>query len=159
MPSLLKTIKNALCRLLQARWAVAFWVDGRLMVVGNPYRDRWFADPFIVDADDKAITLLVEDFSLQTLKGSISELTIDRATWKICQRRPVLEEPLQLSFPYIVRREGDPSKTDQQLFSKVTAAVLADFSLRGNMHICSRSEIKKDSGAVFKVQIFAKSIL
>ena len=53
MPSLLKTIKNALCRLLQARWAVAFWVDGRLMVVGNPYRDRWFADPFIVDADDK----------------------------------------------------------------------------------------------------------
>lgn len=107
MPSLLKTIKNALCRLLQARWAVAFWVDGRLMVVGNPYRDRWFADPFIVDADDKTITLLVEDFSLQTLKGSISELTIDRATWKICQRRPVLEEPLQLSFPYIVRREGD----------------------------------------------------
>lgn len=77
------------------------------MVVGNPYRDRWFADPFIVDADDKAITLLVEDFSLQTLKGSISELTIDRATWKICQRRTVLEEPLQLSFPYIVRREGD----------------------------------------------------
>ena len=51
------------------------------------------------------------------------------------------------------------SKTDQQLFSKVTAAVLADFSFRGNMHICSRSEIKKDSRAVFKVQIFAKSIL
>lgn len=86
---------------------MAFWVDDRLMVVGNPYRDHWFADPFIVDADDKVITLLVEDFSLQTLKGSISELTIDRTTWKICQRRPVLEEPLQLSFPYIVRREGD----------------------------------------------------
>lgn len=103
---MLQPLKRALCRVLQARWAIAFWEDGRLMVAGNPYQDCWFADPFIVDADERTVTLLVEDFSLNTQKGTISELTIDRATWKICCRRTVLEEPLQLSFPYVVRREG-----------------------------------------------------
>lgn len=103
---MLKPLKCALSRLLQARWAIAFWVDGRLMVAGNPFRDRWFADPFIVDVDDREVTLLVEDFSLATLKGSISELTVDRASWRITRRRVVLDEPLQLSFPYLVRREG-----------------------------------------------------
>lgn len=103
---MLKSIKAALCRLLQARWALAFWEDERLMVVGNPFRGHWFADPFIVDADGREVTLLVEDFSLDTLKGSISELTIDRMAWRITRHRPVLEEPLQLSFPYVVRREG-----------------------------------------------------
>ena len=103
---MLKSLKSALCRLLQARWAIAFWVDGRLMVVGNPYRDRWFADPFIVDADERVVALLVEDYSLRSMKGSISEIVVDRDTWRICRRRTVLDEPLQLSFPYIVRREG-----------------------------------------------------
>ena len=103
---MLKPLTAVLCRLLQARWSIAFWQDGRLMVVGNPYRDHWFADPFIVDADEREVTLLVEDFSLDTLKGSISELTVDRSSWRIIRRRPVLVEPLQLSFPYIVRREA-----------------------------------------------------
>ena len=102
---MLKSIKAALCRMLQARWAIAFWVDGRLMVVGNPYEGHWFADPFIVEADERVVTLLVEDFSLHTMKGSISELTIDRSTWRVTRRRPVLEETLQLSFPYVIRRE------------------------------------------------------
>lgn len=103
---MLQSLKRALCRLLQARWAFAFWMDGRLVVAGNPYRDRWFADPFIVDADEREVTLLVEDFSLRSMKGSISELTVDRASWRITRCRPVLAEPLQLSFPYVVRREG-----------------------------------------------------
>lgn len=106
MVTMLKTLKRALSRWLQARWAIAFWQDGHFMVVGNPYRDHWFADPFIVDADEREVTLLVEDFSLDTLKGSISELTVDRSAWRIIRRRPVLDESLHLSFPYIVRREG-----------------------------------------------------
>lgn len=103
---MLNPLKHALSRWLQARWSIAFWRDGRFLVVGNPYRDHWFADPFIVDADEREVTLLVEDFSLEALKGSISELTIDRSAWRITRRRPVLVEPLHLSFPYVVRREG-----------------------------------------------------
>lgn len=66
---MLKSLKSALCRLLQARWAIAFWVDGRLMVVGNPYRDRWFADPFIVDGDEREVMILVQNRSLDTKNG------------------------------------------------------------------------------------------
>lgn len=103
---MLKSLKRSLCCLLQARWNIAFWTDGRLVVAGNPYHDHWFADPFIVDVDDKEVTLLVEDFFLPAQKASISEITVDRQSWRISKRREVLEEPLHISFPYIVRREG-----------------------------------------------------
>lgn len=93
-------------RALAARWAIAVRHDGRLTALGNPWDDRWFADPFVVETDKERVVLLVEEYPLQKMKGRIAELTVDRRSLKITGRRTILEQPTQLSFPFIVRREG-----------------------------------------------------
>lgn len=51
--------------------------------VKSQYRDRWFADPFILDYNDEEIILLVEDYSDSDKKGKISKLLIDRKSLKL----------------------------------------------------------------------------
>lgn len=69
-------------------------------------KDRWFADPFILDVTDDEIHLLVEDYPYTTQKGIISLLKIDCQTYKIISRKEILELPTHLSFPNIIRRDG-----------------------------------------------------
>lgn len=70
-------------------------------------KDRWFADPFILDVTDSEIRLLVEDFEYAKGKGCISLLHISRKNWRIRKRNVLLELPTHLSFPSILRRNGD----------------------------------------------------
>ena len=34
----------------------------KLHIVRNPYKNKWFADPFILEEDDESIQFLVEEF-------------------------------------------------------------------------------------------------
>lgn len=34
---------------------------GRVAWMKNPYKDRWFADPFLLDVTDDSITIFVEE--------------------------------------------------------------------------------------------------
>lgn len=70
-------------------------------------KDRWFADPFILDVTESEIQLLVEDFEYAKGKGCISVLHISRKNWKINKRKVLLQLPTHLSFPCILRRNGD----------------------------------------------------
>ena len=45
--------------------------------IKHPFKDRWFADPFILDYNDNQIILLVEDLLIKEDKGRISKLIID----------------------------------------------------------------------------------
>ena len=69
-------------------------------------KDRWFADPFILDVMEKEILLLAEDYAYTTRKGIISLLHIDRKTMEITSRKELLELPTHLSFPAIWRKDG-----------------------------------------------------
>lgn len=69
-------------------------------------KDRWFADPFILDVTDDEILLLVEDFGYDLRKGVISLLHINYATMEIKSRKVLLEIPTHLSFPAIWRKDG-----------------------------------------------------
>lgn len=73
--------------------------------VKNP-KDRWFADPFILDVTDNEIFLLVEDYAYDNPKGVISLLQICRQTMEVIRRKVLLELPTHLSFPNILRRDG-----------------------------------------------------
>lgn len=73
--------------------------------VKNPYSDRWFADPFILDVTDSYIYVLVEEFYDPIFRGRISKLTINRKGYSIEKSECVLELPTHLSFPSI-RRGG-----------------------------------------------------
>ena len=72
------------------------WID-------NPFRDRWFADPFILEVTPSLIYILVEEFYDPISRGRISKLTINRSTYKVENVEVVLELPSHLSFPTIKR--------------------------------------------------------
>ena len=96
-------------------WAIGF-VRGGLQTImeSDNYevdwvempKDRWYADPFILDVTDNHILLLVEDYAYTTKKGIITLLKIDRQSFSIIERKEILELSTHLSFPNIIRHNG-----------------------------------------------------
>lgn len=84
------------------------FADGKLQVdwIVNPFRDRWFADPFILDVTDDFLFVLAEEYAFKTRKGRIAKLSINRRTLRIDDYSIVLETPTHLSFPSILRKDG-----------------------------------------------------
>lgn len=72
--------------------------------VKHHYKDRFFADPFILSANENEIKVLVEDFPYYDKKGKISLLTVDRKTYKLLDKKVVLEQPYHMSYPFIMRK-------------------------------------------------------
>lgn len=69
------------------------------------YKDRFFADPFILSVDDDTIKVLVEDFPFYNKRGVISVLSIDRKTYRLIDRKVILRQPFHMSYPFIMRKE------------------------------------------------------
>lgn len=103
-------------RLPKVRWMI------------HHYRDRFFADPFILDADDDTITVLVEEFIFGG-KGTIVRLDIDRKTMHLIRRTEILKLDTHLSYPYIIRN-GDsvvvmPENSESGVLTKYVYDVAA----------------------------------
>lgn len=71
--------------------------------VKHKYKDRWFADPFILSVTETEIVLLVEEKYHSINRGRISKLIVDRKTMCLKECVPVLELDTHLSFPAIFR--------------------------------------------------------
>lgn len=95
-------------------WDLAFFeFDGSILYkngnlanfhrVKNPYKNKWFADPFILSNSDKEILLLVEEFDYSIGRGRIASIAINRKTWTIMRCDILLDLPTHLSFPAIYR--------------------------------------------------------
>lgn len=102
-------------RITRDRWEIGF-VEGGLAAVmldrpmkvhwlKHNYRDRWFADPFILDVTDDEILVLVEEFRYETGIGRIAMLTVDKRTFVLKTMNIVLELPTHISFPAIWRED------------------------------------------------------
>lgn len=74
--------------------------------VKHPYKDRFFADPFILSVNEKEIKVLVEDFPYYDKRGLISLLTIDRNTYELVNKKVILKQPFHMSYPFIMRQEN-----------------------------------------------------
>ena len=74
--------------------------------VKHCYKDRFFADPFILSVDNKIIRILVEDFPYYDKRGMISLLTVDRYTYELIDKKVVLKQPFHMSYPYIMRKDN-----------------------------------------------------
>lgn len=74
--------------------------------VEHKYKDRWFADPFILSEDNTSVTLLVEEFYDPVNVGRIAKLVIDKKSHQIISNQPVLQLNSHLSFPAIIRKNG-----------------------------------------------------
>lgn len=70
----------------------------------HSYKDRWFADPFIMDVTDSEIIVLVEEWYDPIQRGRISKLTVDKETFVLKHLDVILQTDTHLSFPMIVRK-------------------------------------------------------
>ena len=70
----------------------------------HKYKDRWFADPFILSVSDNEIILLAEEYAYATGKGRISKLTVSKKDYHLQKVQVVLEKVSHLSFPAILRK-------------------------------------------------------
>ena len=71
----------------------------------HSYKDRWFADPFILDVTDNEIWVLVEEWYDPINRGRISKLIIDKQTFELKEIIVLLELESHLSFPAIRRAQ------------------------------------------------------
>jgi hypothetical protein len=103
-------------RLIRNRWELGLvkggldgvFSDSQLEVdwITNPFRDRWFADPFILDVTEDYVYVFAEEYRFKTMKGRIAKLSVNRKTLRIDDFVILLELPTHLSFPSILRRDG-----------------------------------------------------
>lgn len=78
------------------------WIDN-----GEYKGKKWFADPFILNYDDKQVTLLVEEFDYKVHRGRIARLYVDRNSWKVIDCKIILDIDTHLSFPMIWREDNN----------------------------------------------------
>lgn len=75
--------------------------------ISHDWKDRWFADPFILDRDDRTTTILAEDYVFGSNRATISKLVVDNASMKIADKSSLLELDTHLSFPFVFRNGPD----------------------------------------------------
>lgn len=79
----------------------------RIQWLKHPYKDRWFADPYIFWVTTGEIVVFVEECMLSDYpKGIICELVIDRKTMRLKERYVMLELETHLSYPAIIKHKG-----------------------------------------------------
>lgn len=98
----------------QSVWTIGF-VEETIddVISGKPYHvqwlkvptDCWYADPFVLKVTDEIIELLVEEWSYEEGKGSITKLKIDKAANKIIDRKNILRLDTHLSFPAVYQTD------------------------------------------------------
>lgn len=72
----------------------------------HEYKDRWFADPYLLEVTDKQIVVLVEEFCYKIRKGRIAKLVVSRPDYVLQDMKIVLEQSTHLSFPVIYEKDG-----------------------------------------------------
>lgn len=88
----------------------------------HSYKNRFFADPFILSVDDCIIKVLVEDFPYFNKRGMISLLTVDRKSYRLLEKKTILKQPFHMSYPFIMR------KTDGNFW------IAPEASMSGNLY-------------------------
>lgn len=75
----------------------------RIQWMKHNYRDRIFADPFVLKTNAEKIFLLAEEMKFSENKGKIVKLEVDKRTKKLRRRTIFLELDSHLSYPAIIR--------------------------------------------------------
>ena len=106
-------LKKAYRTLVDTKWNIGFFeYSGGLDIpkicwLKHDERDSWFADPFILSADNDKIEVLVEEWQDSKGRGRISKLVVDKSTLELKKIIPILSLDTHLSFPAILRVGGD----------------------------------------------------
>ncbi len=74
--------------------------SGDIVWMNHTYKDRYFADPFMIDEDVNNYYVLCEEYPFWSEIGKIVLLTISRDNHELLGRKMIIDEPYHLSFPY-----------------------------------------------------------
>ena len=104
-------IKDYINRNRESAWSLGILVNGfndllenRIQWINNSkYKNKWFADPFILDYNEKFIYVLVEEYDYSINRGRLAKITIKKSNWSIVDCIILLDLPTHLSFPAIYR--------------------------------------------------------
>lgn len=109
------TLKDIYRSIVLHKWKIGFVDDSldsimngtieHVKYVKHNYKNKWWADPFILDYNEKEITLLAEEYCDDDKKGKISKLIIDKETMRLKFSKIILELDSHLSFPAILKKE------------------------------------------------------
>lgn len=113
--------------------------------VKHHYRDRFFADPFILSFNENTILLLVEDYPYYNKKGVISLLTIDRNDYSLMSRKVILSKPYHMSYPFIQRNEDGSVRW-----------IAPEASMSGNLY---RYTMDSDTNQLINAEVLIKEPL
>ena len=73
----------------------------------HEYKDRWFADPFIIEESDDTIFVLAEEFMRDDRKARLAKLTVTKDDCKLLKNETALNLDTHLSFPNFIEIDGD----------------------------------------------------
>jgi hypothetical protein len=93
-------------------------------------KDRFFADPFILDVTDSIIEVLVEEYIYSKHKGTITLLEIQKGTYELIDEKVLLDLPTHLSFPFIFREN-------------TSVYVIPENSQSGELYLYEYDNVKK----------------
>lgn len=113
----MKIVKRVLEYIKSIRYNIGF-IDGDLQSVmagdlvkvnwlKHHYKDRWFADPFILEVTEDEIIVLVEEWYDPIKRGRISKLVIDKNTYELKSLKVMIDNGTHMSFPAIERHGKD----------------------------------------------------
>ena len=100
-------------KIIQATYNIAIADIGEDMTPVNirwmkhGYKDRWFADPFVLEETPNTFEILAEEYLRNTGLGRICKLTVNKKDCKLLQNDTLLDIKSHLSFPNIVIDGGE----------------------------------------------------
>ena len=112
MNSPMLMIYNFLFKYIHRHWNIAIAdIDSDLNPLNvrwmkHDYRDRWFADPFIINEDDDTFTILAEEYMRDDRKARIAKLIVTKEDCRLLNNEAVLNLNTHLSFPNFIDVNG-----------------------------------------------------
>lgn len=87
------------------------------------YKDRFFADPFILEVNEEIIEVLAEEYEFKkNSKGVIVKLRVDRKNFSLIDRQVLLASETHLSYPIIMEKNNSifiyPENSESGFFSE-----------------------------------------
>ena len=73
---------------------------GDIQWLKHKYRDRFFADPFLYQEDEKYYYILCEELLFWEEKGKITLLKVRKEDFTLVGRKIIIEEAFHMSFPF-----------------------------------------------------------
>ena len=99
----------------------------------HKYKDRFFADPFLLCDDENNYYILAEEFPFYTDKAFISLLTVNKKSMKLLNKKTVITDDVHLSYPFIYKGKVIPEafRSDR----------VYEYSLDNNLNVLSKKQI------------------